>query len=274
MVRETNVNVQRVPRQAMLMLLAGGFMAAWISAAQAANCLVSYDKLKEALKSSVEASGGPKNGGFGNNEWAVVEARDGTICAVAYSGNTVGAQWPASRAIAAEKANTANGMSTAKFALSTANLYASAQPGGYLYGGASTNPPDPAVLYAGKPATYGTQDDPLVGHHLGGVVVFAGGLGLYDPSGIVGAVGVSGDTPCADNNVAWRVRHALGLDKVPDGPTSKKNDAAIYDIGANGKSASGFGHPTCGRGEDRIAEQIGAGIASSHERAEVPRNGK
>ncbi len=255
-------------------VLSAGMVAG--SAAHAANCVVSYDKLKQALKESVEASGGPKNGGFGNNEWAVVEARDGTICAVAYSGNTLGDQWPASRAIAAEKANTADGMSTAKFALSTANLYASSQPGGYLFGGVSTNPPDPAVLYAGEPPTYGTENDPLVGKHLGGVVVFGGGLGLYDPSGIVGALGVSGDTSCADQNVAWRIRKALGLDKVPNGPTPKKNDAAIYDIGANGKSASGFGHPSCGRGEERIGEEIGAAVAPehAHERAEAPRDAR
>lgn len=260
----------------MIAAVAAAVAGGSIHAAHAANCLVNYEKLKQALKANVEASGGSKNGGFANNEWAVIEARDGTICAVAYSGNTLGDQWPASRAIAAEKANTANGMSTSKFAVSTANLYASGQPGGYLYGGVSTNPPDPAVLYAGKPATYGTENDPLVGKHLGGVVVFGGGLALYDASGIVGALGVSGDTSCADHNVAWRIRHELGLDKVPGGPSPKRNDAIVYDIGANGKSASGFGHPTCGRGEERVAEQIGAGVVPerAHERAEAPRNGK
>ena len=53
----------------------------------------------------------------------------GTICAVAHSGNTVGDQWPASRPIAAEKANKANGTSLPNFAISTANLCAQSQPG-------------------------------------------------------------------------------------------------------------------------------------------------
>ena len=225
----------------------------------AANCLVKYARLKEALKQSVKPSGGPSNGGFDNNEWAVVVARDGTICAVAFSGNTVGDQWIASRAIAAEKAFTADGMSTAKFALSTANLYAQAQPGGFLFGAALSNPPNPAVLYAGNAAKYGTAADPLVGKVLGGVIVFGGGLAFYDRSGVIGALGVSGDTSCADHNIAWRIRKTLGYDRVPAGPSKHHNDAIIYDIGSNGKSASGFGHPTCVGKEARIATEIGAG---------------
>ena len=98
------------------------------------------------------------------------------------------------------------------------------------------------------------------------MIVFGGGLALYDQSGIIGALGVSGDTSCADHNVAWRVRHALGLDKVPNGPSKNHNDAIIYDIGPNGKSASGFGHPSCGGKEEQIAEQIGAGIAAAPSR--------
>ncbi len=227
--------------------------------ARAANCLVKESELKRVLQQSVEPSGGPSNGGFDNNEWAVVVARDGTVCAVAFSGNTADDEWPASRAIAAEKANTADGMSTAKYALSTANLYAQSQPGGYLFGGGNSNPPDPSVLYAGNAATYGTANDPMIGQHPGGVIVFGGGLALYDQSGVVGALGVSGDTPCADHNVAWRIRHVLGLDRVPGGPSAEKNDAIIYDIGEDGRSASGFGHPSCGRQEAQVAEKIGAG---------------
>jgi uncharacterized protein GlcG (DUF336 family) len=32
--------------------------------------------------------------------------------------------------------------------------------------------------------------------------VFGGGLALYDDQGIVGGLGVSGDSACADHNVA------------------------------------------------------------------------
>lgn len=224
-----------------------------------APCPSNYATLLKALKASVKPTGGPSNGGLDNNEWAAVLARDGTICAIAYSGGAVGDQWLASRAIAAEKAFTANGMSLKGMALSSANLYAQAQPGGSLYGGAASNPPNPALLYAGSPTTYGTQSDPLLGKVLGGVIVFGGGLALYDSTGIVGAIGASGDTSCADHNIAWRIRHALGLDHVPAGPMKQKDDAIIYDIGSNGKSASGFGHPTCGGTEPDIAREIGAG---------------
>jgi len=52
----------------------------------------------------------------------------------------------------------------------------------------------------------------------GVAVEFGGGLALYDgDSVLVGAVGVSGDTSCANHNVAWRTHHALGLDFVPVG---------------------------------------------------------
>ena len=71
----------------------------------------------------MKPTGGPSNGGLDNNEWAAVAARDGTICAMAYSGQAIGDQWQASRGIAAEKAFTANGMSLSSIALSTANLY-------------------------------------------------------------------------------------------------------------------------------------------------------
>jgi uncharacterized protein GlcG (DUF336 family) len=242
-----------------VVLLVFGILTACTWPTLAAQCPADHDTLLKALRASVKPSGGPSNGGLDNNEWAAVVARDGTICAIAYSGQAVGDQWPASRAIAAEKAFTANGVSLNNVAMSTANLYAQAQPGGYLYGGNTSNLPNPALLYAGDAASYGTKSDPLVGKVLGGVIVFGGGVALYDDSGVVGGLGISGDTACADHNVAWRVRHALGLDKVRAGPLEQKNDAIIYDIGANGKSPSGFGHPICGGMEPDIARQIGAG---------------
>ena len=43
--------------------------------------------------------------------------------------------------------------------------------------------------------------------------MFGGGLALYNSSrDVVGGLGASGDTSCADHNIAWRVRHALNLD--------------------------------------------------------------
>ena len=208
----------------------------------------------------MKLSGGPTNGGLDNNEWAAVVNRDGAVCAVVYSGAKPDDQWPGSRAIAAEKANTANALSLSGFALSTANLYAGAQPGGYLFGLALSAPPNPAVLYAGDANTFGSAADPFVGKSLGGVITFGGGLGLYDGKSVVGGLGASGDTACADHNIAWRVRQALGLDKVPAGVGPDHNDEIIYDVGPNKTSKSGYGHPLCKGKEPEIAEQIHAGF--------------
>lgn len=243
------------------LVLAAAALAA--PAARALTCPVSSTKLRQVLQQNVHASGGPGNGGLGINEWSAVVNRGGKVCAIAFSGRDVNQQWLASRAIAAEKAFTANGMSADTMAISTANLYAQAQPGGWLYGAAASNPPNPAVLYAGNAATYGTPADPMIGKTLGGVIVFGGGLALYKDGKVVGGLGASGNTSCADANIAWRMRHALGFGKVPNGPSPRHNDAIIYDIGPNGKSASGFGHPTCPGGAVKIAGQIGAGIGPS-----------
>ena len=71
---------------------------------------------------------------FNFNMWATVVNRQGSVCAVVYSGPTWTAQWTGSRAISAQKANTGNLFCLHDFALSTANLFAPVQPGGSLYG--------------------------------------------------------------------------------------------------------------------------------------------
>jgi uncharacterized protein GlcG (DUF336 family) len=214
--------------------------------------------LRKALMASVKAAGGPGNGGLDNHMWAAVVDRGGVVRAVCYCGEKLGDQWPASRAIAISKANTANALSLPGFAFSTANLYSGAQPGGFLYGILETNPVDTTSMYGGEAAEYGSPNDPMVGQKASGVVVFGGGLALYDGNTIVGALGVSGDTSPADHNIAWRVRQALGLDKVPAGITADNNDAIIFDIGIMGKSSSGYGHPESGLKEQNIAKEIGA----------------
>ena len=219
---------------------------------------ITYDSLAEALKACVKPSGGPSNGGLDNHMWAAAVDRMGIVRAVCFSGSEPGDQFPASRAIAVAKANTANAVSLPHFALSTANLYTSVQSGGSLFGLADTNPVDPATMYAGDPARYGTQDDPIVGKRAGGIVVFGGGLALYDGTTIVGALGVSGDTSCGDHNVAWRLRKQLGFNRVPAGVSANNDDAAIYDIGTTGRSSSGYGHPAPELDEGHVAEEIGA----------------
>jgi uncharacterized protein GlcG (DUF336 family) len=214
--------------------------------------LPSYDQFQAALKDAR----GQKNGGLNNDMWGALVGRDGQVCVVAYTGATWDAQWPGSRAIAAQKANTANAFSVKNFAISTANLYSATQPGGPLYGLQASNPVDVEVAYAGHATRFGTGDDPMLGKRIGGVNVFGGGLALYDDKGdILGGVGVSGDTSCADHNIAWRLRHAMKLDYVPGGVARSHDDAIIYDVVAD-HSGSGYGHPTCGGSEASIAKQL------------------
>lgn len=228
------------------------------------QCPVTYQQLESALRQSVHASGGPSNGGLPVNEWAAVVNRAGQVCVVARSGAKAGDQWLGSRAIAVEKADTANAFDLDKYAISTANLWAASQPGGYLYGANVSNPAVPVDLYAGPLSRWGTASDPLIGETVGGVIDFAGGLGLYDRSGVVGGLGASGNTPCADHNIAWRIREKLHLSMVPNGPSPQHNDEIIYDVGANGKSRSGWGHPQCGGlGAARVAQVIHAGVTTT-----------
>jgi uncharacterized protein GlcG (DUF336 family) len=201
-----------------------------------------YNKLKAALTGAVKEGKGA-NGGLGNQEWGAVVNRDGVVCAVVFTGPNRGAEWPGSRLISAEKANTANAFSTDNFALSSGNIYSAAQPGNSLY--SIVSGPDPHSAFAGDPQKFGQPDDPLVGKAVGGVIVFGGGLALYDKNGkIVGGLGVSGDTSCADHVIAWKVRHTLGLSAVPMGVAPGPSDNLIFDM-QNGLSSSGFGHPTC-----------------------------
>jgi uncharacterized protein GlcG (DUF336 family) len=223
-----------------------------IAAPNMCDHLPTHDQLKSALTQARQQN----NGGLNNDMWGAVVARDNTVCAVVFTGSAVDSQWPGSRAIAIEKANTANSFSLKNMAFSTANLYAGSQPGGFLFGINTTSPVDTATMYAGPAMSYGALNDPIVGKTASGAVVFGGGLALYDQAGdILGALGVSGDTSCADHNIAWRTRNGLKLDYVPKGVAPDKSDAIIYDIHL-GKSISGFGHPVCGNKEDSVAKTL------------------
>lgn len=224
------------------------------SAYAQAKCadLPSYEAFKKALAEARTAD----NGGLNFDMWGTVVDRSGEVCIVANTGGNLKSVWLGSRVISAQKANTANAFSHGKFALSTANLYSATQPGGSLYGLQASNPVDPQVAYKGDSSKFGTANDPMVGHRIGGVNVFGGGLALYNEKGeMVGALGVSGDTSCADHNIAWRLRKALNLDHVPGGVAADKTDQIVYDI-KQGKSRGGFGHPTCGGKEQEIISKI------------------
>jgi uncharacterized protein GlcG (DUF336 family) len=226
---------------------------------QTAGCssLPSHGTLKAALdKATAE-----EKSGLNNHMWATIVDRDGVVCAVAFSGSDRGSQWGASRVISAQKASTAASLGLdstsssagsgqpAGLALSTANLFSAVQPGGSLFGLQASNPVNADVAYNGPYTSYGTAKDPMVNNRVGGINVFGGGLALYSGGKrLAGGVGVSGDTSCADHNIAWRLRANLGLDHLMGvgGVSGDKArpDNIIYDI-ANGTSKGGFGHPQC-----------------------------
>jgi uncharacterized protein GlcG (DUF336 family) len=206
------------------------------------SCPVTHGKLKSALVSADNAD----TTGFNNHFWAVVVNRGGVVCAVAFSGTAVGSQWLASRQIAAAKAFTANGLSlntgssTGTGALSTAQLYKFVQPsnanvGNPLFGVDSGNVLNSALAYQGDYITFGREDDPMTGRRVGGTITFGGGLALYNSTTVVGGIGLSGDTACADHSVAWRTRINLGLQQPsPADQLTFATDAAMTN-----------GHPHC-----------------------------
>jgi uncharacterized protein GlcG (DUF336 family) len=200
-----------------------------------------------ALRSALTHARSQQNGGFDLDMWGAVVNRDGVVCAVAFTGTDRGRQWPGSRVIAAQKANTANAFSLPGLALSTANLWAAVQPGGSLYGLQESNPVDTKAAYAGPASAFGKPGDPLVGRRIGGINVFGGGLPLYNANKeLVGAIGVSGDTSCADHNIAWRTRRRLQLDWVPAGVGANGDDNVNYrGVVAEPSMQSDFSHPIC-----------------------------
>ena len=215
------------------------------------------------LRAALTAARNESNGGFNLDMWATVVDRDGVVCAVVFTGKDRGDQWPGSRIISAQKANTANAFSLPKLSLSTANIYSAVQPGGSLYGLQFSNPINFDVTYRGDPAFYGQANDPMIGGHVGGVNVFGGGLALYNQEHVlVGAIGVSGDSSCADHNIAWRTRHGLKMDYVPTGVSGDnlRPDNIVYDISGTDSmsltSKSGWGHPTCSDAATKIAAQL------------------
>jgi len=217
-----------------------------------------HAKLSDALMVAVSET----RGGFDLDMWVTVVNRDGVVCAVTFSGNNRGDQWPGSRVISAQKANTSNAFSIPGLALSTANLFSAVQPGGSLFGLQLSNPINTKVAYAGSAGRYGSRNDPMVGKKIGGINVFGGGLALYSSDGrLLGGLGASGDSSCADHNVTWRIRDWLGLDNIPGGVSGTGDDNIVYDVtvdAATGHttSAGGWGHPTCVGGETVIGEAL------------------
>ena len=149
-----------------------------------ANCknLPSDGQLKALL---IAAQAGSPNspgeaGGIfhGTKMWGAIVNRDGELCSVAVSTADPTDVWPGSQAIAKAKAYTANAFSVDELALSTARLYTFVQPGHSLFGLNHSNPFDPKFLA---------------------------------PPREHGGLGVSGDTACADHEIAKKARDLAAL---------------------------------------------------------------
>jgi uncharacterized protein GlcG (DUF336 family) len=177
------------------------------------------------------------NGGIfsPNLMWSAVVDRNGILCSVIVTGDA----WPGSRAIAIAKAETANDFSNSQLALSTANLYAPTQPGGSLYGLNNSNPFNPFDNRIATGDGLGTG----VGRNPGGIITFGGGVALYSNGKVIGGLGVSGDSSCADHAIAFRMRLLAGLNTVPKGVAPDNTDNIIY--APLGTTPTGFEQPHC-----------------------------
>ena len=158
----------------------------------------------------------------GRAEWAAVVNRKGEICTVIAPSDSLGGYWPGSRTIAMAKAFTANGFSTDTLPLSTARLYTMTQPGHSLWGVSQPEPFNPDCL-----------DPDTDAKICGGAIAFGGGVPLYRKGRVVGGLGISGDTPCTDHEIAKRIRHLAGLDpaggmSADDIQYSKMDHASVY----------------------------------------------
>src|SRR5436189_2678303 len=137
----------------------------------------------DPVKAARAAARREDNGGFDLDMWAAVVDRNGLVVAVVFTGATSTDQWPGSRVIAAQKANTANAFSLPHLALSTANLYAATQPGGTLFGLQEANPTNEDVAYGGDAADYGSRKDFMAVKRVGGTNAVGGGLELQRVDG-------------------------------------------------------------------------------------------
>jgi uncharacterized protein GlcG (DUF336 family) len=163
----------------------------------------------------------------GRAEWAAVVNRAGELCAYAPSTDSAGGIWPGSQAVAKAKAYTTNAFSTDTLAFSTARLYTLAQPGHSLFGIWQPETFNPTCL-----APLASRDGG-VGKVCGGAIAFGGGVPIYRNGHIVGGLGLSGDTPCADHEMAKRVRDLAHLNPksgklVDDITYSKVDHPSIY----------------------------------------------
>jgi uncharacterized protein GlcG (DUF336 family) len=167
----------------------------------------------------------------GRFEWAAVVNRAGELCTVTASATDAASGWAGSQAVAKAKAYTANAFSTDDLPLSTARLYTLSQPGHSLWGIGAGNPFNPECLST-------PTEQRGIGKVCGGTIAFGGGLALYRGGKRIGGLGVSGDTACADHEIAKVMRDALQLN-----PAKGRGADDIQFSQADGPTI--YTHPLC-----------------------------
>jgi uncharacterized protein GlcG (DUF336 family) len=197
------------------------------------NGLPNDSQLRQLLISAAQPQPAPLGatvGGLfnGTRMWGAVVNRDGRLCSFVTSMSDPTQVWPGSQAIAKSKAYTANAFSLDVLPLSTARLYTFTQPRHSLWSLGQSNLFDPNLLAPPSGSGGGRNQIP------GGLIFFGGGVPLYRNGRIIGGLGVSGDTSCADHEIAKRVRHLAGLNPA-GGPLQ---DDIVYET-------SVFAHPVC-----------------------------
>jgi uncharacterized protein GlcG (DUF336 family) len=217
------------------------------AASAACNALPTAADLKKWLRT---APGEAEAGGLfsGQMEWASIVSRQGEICATAVATDEPASAWPGSQAVAKAKAYTANAYSTDGAPLSTARLYTLTQPGHSLWGVAEPNPFRADCLVS--PHDMNTTN----GKMCGGSIAFGGGVPLYRGKTRIGGLGVSGDTACADHEIAKRIRHLAMLDP-------EKGEFADDIVYTSADGPSPFAHPPCAntwRNGTRIGDETNA----------------
>jgi uncharacterized protein GlcG (DUF336 family) len=231
------MNYRSSPVLRMVLVIAAIWPAATLAAQnKPSNCkgMPTESELKSLLvAAALPANGGVVGGLFeGTRMWGAVVNRDGEICVYTTSTDDPTQVWPGSQAIAKAKAYTANAFSLDTLPLSSARLFTFTQPGHSLWSLGQSNLFDPRVL--APPKGQGGGKNQIAG----GLIFFGGGVPLYRGGVIIGGLGVSGDTSCADHEIAKRVRHLAGLD--PAG--GMLADDIVY---SPPDPPSVFAHPLC-----------------------------
>lgn len=252
-------------RTSVWMLAGTAFLAVTAAQAETNGCAGLPDSTQ--LKKALIAAKAAENSGLNAQQWATIVDRNGVVCAVAFTGYDATTQMGISRISSAMRANAANAFAfdsssssngagfPGGLALSTANLYSSTQPGGFVGELPNNYPVNQSAVFSKKVDLFGTAADPMIGQSIGGFTAMGGGVGLFGAGQVArGGLGVAGDHSCTDHDIAWRTRNLLNLDHLSGFPPlsgdPSRPDNIVYDITPNpaggiGISASGLGHPKC-----------------------------